>query len=118
MLRWNRFVQRSLSFLAQDILNEKNHQSAFNPEDSYFQEEATVDETIRPRRVGWVKFQGSWWSARCMQDVTLIPGEVVRVIGIHNITLLVEPIQVNGKETSESLTPHSSSNPHHSHLNL
>lgn len=53
--------------------------------------EATVDETIRPGKPGRVGFQGSWWPARCQKPVTLGPGEVVYVVGVSNITLLVEP---------------------------
>ncbi|MBD2101724.1 NfeD family protein [Leptolyngbya sp. FACHB-261] len=51
---------------------------------------ATVDEIIRPGEVGRVQFQGSWWPARCEQDITLLPEQTVDVIGIRGITLLVE----------------------------
>lgn len=54
--------------------------------------EATVDAVIEPSRTGRVRFQGTWWSARCEQDVTISPGEIVRVIGRQNITLVVEPL--------------------------
>ncbi|PSB06569.1 hypothetical protein C7B61_16880, partial [filamentous cyanobacterium CCP1] len=47
---------------------------------------------IQPGKNGRVRFQGSWWSARCEQDVTILPGEVVRVVGRQNITLIVEPM--------------------------
>jgi membrane protein implicated in regulation of membrane protease activity len=56
--------------------------------------EAIVDETIEgPAKKGRVKFRGSWWPAICEQDITLTSGQQVNVIGIHNITLIVEPIQ-------------------------
>lgn len=54
--------------------------------------EAIVVKAIEPFRVGRIRFQGSWWSARCNQDITLRPGELVRVVGRQNITLLVEPM--------------------------
>lgn len=53
--------------------------------------EAIVDTLIEPSQPGRVKFQGSWWSARCDRNLTIPPGEVVQVIGRENITLLVEP---------------------------
>lgn len=59
---------------------------------SSFDKQAIVDETILPFRKGRVSFQGSWWNARCQQNIIIKPGEVVEVVGIHNITLIVEPI--------------------------
>ena len=55
--------------------------------------EATVDMVIQPGTTGYVRFQGSWWPARCEQQITIAPGEVVNVVGHENITLLVEPVQ-------------------------
>ncbi|OCQ99766.1 hypothetical protein BCD67_15290 [Oscillatoriales cyanobacterium USR001] len=57
-----------------------------------FQKEAIVDETIYPRRSGRVYFQATWWPARCEKNVILEPNQIVYVVGICNITLLVEPI--------------------------
>ncbi|GAB4383548.1 MAG: hypothetical protein Kow00121_45620 [Elainellaceae cyanobacterium] len=54
---------------------------------------AVVDEPISPYHAGRVRFQGSWWSARCSQNVTLDPGTVVYVVGNQGITLLVEPTE-------------------------
>jgi membrane protein implicated in regulation of membrane protease activity len=54
--------------------------------------EAIVVKAIEPFRVGRIRFQGSWWSARCNHDITLQPGELVKVVGRQNITLLVEPM--------------------------
>jgi membrane-bound ClpP family serine protease len=54
--------------------------------------EAVVVKAIEPFRPGRIRFQGSWWSARCKRDITLLPGERVSVVGRQNITLLVEPM--------------------------
>ncbi len=67
---------------------------------NYFNEltgEATVDQVIEPGRTGRVHFQASWWPARCNQNITLVPGETVYVVGHDNITLLVEPVHARSK---------------------
>lgn len=53
-------------------------------------EKAVVEEEIRPQESGRVRFQSSWWPAKCDREITLKPGEVVRVVGLDNITLIVE----------------------------
>ncbi len=53
-------------------------------------EKAIVDEEIRPNESGRVRFQNSWWPAKSDRDMTFEPGDVVRVVGIDNITLIVE----------------------------
>ncbi|WP_293281449.1 NfeD family protein [Microcoleus sp. PH2017_36_ELK_O_B] len=37
---------------------------------NYFNEEAVVDESIYPNQTGRVRFQGSWWPARCDRQIT------------------------------------------------
>lgn len=69
---------------------------------SEYQREAIVTMVIQPNRVGQVKYEGTWWNARCHQNVTLQLNERVRVKGKANAILLyVEPIdnldQKNGK---------------------
>jgi len=56
---------------------------------------AVVVEVIKPYKQGRVYYQGSWWSACCEQEATLLPGEQVRVVGCRNITLLVEQYQMH-----------------------
>ncbi|WP_421655657.1 NfeD family protein [Leptothermofonsia sp. ETS-13] len=53
---------------------------------------ATVSETIRPNHLGRIKFQGTWWFARCEQNIVLPSGVSVYVIDRENLTLIVEPV--------------------------
>jgi membrane protein implicated in regulation of membrane protease activity len=53
-------------------------------------EKAIVEEEIRPNQPGSVRFQSRWWPAKCVREITLQPGEVVRVVRLENITLIVE----------------------------
>lgn len=53
-------------------------------------EKAIVEEEIRPQESGRVRFQSSWWPAKCDRQITLKPGDVVLFVGIDNITLIVE----------------------------
>ncbi|MGL5060772.1 MAG: NfeD family protein [Microcoleus sp.] len=52
-------------------------------------EYAIVDEEIRPQETGRVRFQNTWWPAKCEKDTTLKVGEKVNVVAIENITLIV-----------------------------
>ncbi len=56
------------------------------------EKEAIVTQTISPRRSGQVEYQGSWWTARCYEEVTLVPGDVVYVVARQHVsTLYVRP---------------------------
>ncbi|MEY3870265.1 MAG: hypothetical protein RLZZ338_4159 [Cyanobacteriota bacterium] len=71
--------------------------SIFTPQEStqpdlpYENQEGIVDQAIYPYRKGRVYYNGTWWPARCPENVTLAPGEVVEVIYIENITVWVRP---------------------------
>ena len=56
-----------------------------------FKGQAIVEQPISPDRSGRVRFKASRWFARCDQPLSIASGEVVDVIGVQNITLLVEP---------------------------
>ncbi len=62
---------------------------------NYFQytdTKALVDKEITADQSGWVKYSGSWWRARCLAPITLVPGTAVRVTGRQDSTLMVEPM--------------------------
>lgn len=53
-----------------------------------------VDRTIEPGRLWRVKYQGSFWFARPYgsdTQITVQPGELVKIMGRSGITLLVTP---------------------------
>jgi len=54
--------------------------------------QAVVFELIPANSMGYIKFQGSLWRARCPQQVSLEPGMLVRVLDRQSLTLIVEPI--------------------------
>jgi len=57
----------------------------------YDNKEGIVEQAIYPDRKGRVYFNGTWWPARCAENITLEPGEIVNVVKIENITLWVKP---------------------------
>lgn len=66
--------------------------SSSSMQQSYLNKQALVKEDISPGRKGRVYFDGSWWPAQCNRALALPPETLVRVIGLHGITLVVEPI--------------------------
>jgi membrane protein implicated in regulation of membrane protease activity len=51
-----------------------------------------IDTVIHQKQSWRVKFKGSYWFACTDDEVTLLPGTLVRVIGYRNISLIVEPM--------------------------
>jgi membrane protein implicated in regulation of membrane protease activity len=58
----------------------------------YVADLAIVSDDILPYQVGRVSFQSSWWPALCQQNIRILAGTTVRIIGRSNITLIVEPL--------------------------
>ncbi|MBW4417678.1 MAG: NfeD family protein [Myxacorys californica WJT36-NPBG1] len=56
----------------------------------------TVSKTIHPQQPGRVEYRATWWDAVCPHDIVLPAGTQVRVIETINITLVVEPVSLNG----------------------
>jgi membrane protein implicated in regulation of membrane protease activity len=63
-----------------------------SPRTQRFQGDALVEQTIYPRQRGRVYFRGSWWYARCEDNILIEVGEFVTVIGREELTLIVVPI--------------------------
>lgn len=54
--------------------------------------EAVVDEKILPNELGRVRYRGSVWYAKSLQEITIHPEEVVYVVGNDGITLIVDTV--------------------------
>ncbi|MBF2037251.1 MAG: NfeD family protein [Leptolyngbyaceae cyanobacterium T60_A2020_046] len=55
--------------------------------------EAIAVQALCPGGRGRVKYGGSYWFARCYQDVVLNKGARLRVVDRQGLTLIVEPWQ-------------------------
>lgn len=66
-------------------------------------DEATVVKTIKPQIGGRIRFRGTEWPARCLQDLTVPPGTIVRVIGHFKITWYVEIESVEAEFATANL---------------
>lgn len=60
-------------------------------EDLYFGE-GVVDRVVHQTRLWRIKFQGTYWNAKSKCLTTLIPGDLVRIVGMQNTNLLIEPL--------------------------
>lgn len=60
--------------------------------DRRFEGVAIVDCEICPHQRGRVYFRAGWWLAKCDREIVFSPGDKVQVIGIEEITLLVQPL--------------------------
>lgn len=52
--------------------------------------EAVVTKSIHPGRTGQVKFQGTWWSAKCRQEASLVLNTTVYVVDVEGMVLVVQ----------------------------
>ena len=53
-----------------------------------------IDE-VGPGESGFVRFHGEYWKAR--SDYTVPPGQKVKIVARDGLTLIVEPINENGR---------------------
>jgi len=82
-----------LSNLSRILVPVKTQTKASEPfEKTYLEDLAIVSKTIKPDHAGRIYFQASWWPAVCAHNVVLISGTKARVIGMKNITYIVEPL--------------------------
>ncbi|MGD1808825.1 NfeD family protein [Dapis sp. BLCC M126] len=64
--------------------------SSDNPYLLAMSKEAVVDEIIRPNELGRIRYRGSIWNAKSLQETTIYPEDIVYVVGNDNITLIVD----------------------------
>jgi membrane protein implicated in regulation of membrane protease activity len=65
-----------------------------DPLSHHEQDFTSEGEVIKVIRSGvWrVRYRGSYWTARSTYALSLKPGDWVRVIGVENISLWIEPL--------------------------
>lgn len=70
-----------------------------NPEnvEKIFELEHTAEVCYKlcPGQIGQVEYSGHFWSARCFDDLILLPGARVKVVDRVDLILVVEPIAVS-----------------------
>ena len=76
-----------------------NNQSSVKPRS--FENEAVVHKVVQQGKAWRISFEGTFWTARCTQEVILNPGDVVYVVGRQSITLLIESIPSFGRESNK-----------------
>jgi membrane protein implicated in regulation of membrane protease activity len=74
---------------AQQVRENDSTQFPFDPD--AFDQEAIIEEVIEQGKSWRVRYQGTWWTARCIHQMSLFPGDTVYVVGRHSITLLIKP---------------------------
>ena len=54
--------------------------------------EAVIEDVLEPGKQWRVRYQASFWKACSSSlDLQLHPKEIVRVVGRHNLTLIIQP---------------------------
>jgi membrane protein implicated in regulation of membrane protease activity len=78
------------------INHQENHHHNFNNKHpkNFIGEIAVVTRTIQPNRKGqvYIDIAATWYSSLCLEDITIETESIVRIIGVKNNSLLVEPI--------------------------
>lgn len=52
-----------------------------------------VDEVVKAGKVWRIRHQATFWTARSEQPVELHPGDWVKVVARHGLTLMIEPME-------------------------
>ncbi len=65
--------------------------SSVDQEGSSVDQEGIVDEIVIQGKAWRVRFAASYWPAKSVRPAVLMPGDRVRIVGLDNITLLVDP---------------------------
>jgi membrane protein implicated in regulation of membrane protease activity len=65
-------------------------------------QEGVVDEIVIQGKAWRVRFAASYWPAKSVRPAVLMPGDRVRVVGLDNITLLVDPSAAQDSRLKQS----------------
>jgi membrane protein implicated in regulation of membrane protease activity len=57
----------------------------------HIEEMGVVSETVSPNKPGRIRYQGTWWTAVCTQNIVLSVGSTIRVVGIKMNICIIEP---------------------------
>lgn len=67
-----------------------------NPNLSYLLDGVgVVSRLIQADEPGRVKYQQSYWHAIAWDGIAVLPGTRVRIVGVDNITLIVDPLRTS-----------------------
>ena len=69
-----------------------SYRARWDDEIVWLEGEGVVDREIYYYQKGRVSYGGSYWDAKCEDDLRLLPGQFIKVVARKNTTLIVEPI--------------------------
>ena len=90
---WSHWEFRAFSLLSRlssESGSKEFQASHSSPVNSYLEGVGIADSKITSHKRGRIRLHGSWWFALSNSNITIRPGQKVRVTGRQNHTLMVE----------------------------